>query len=94
MLTDTAYAEEWRVDLAEKLLFPHHELMLPAPRPDPLLPDDAMRGEFSALFEHGVSAVEREARMKTFMQKLQAHKKSCLPPWHTEMTQTAQERAA
>ena len=58
------------------------------------LPDDAMRGEFSALFEHGVSAVEREARMKTFMQKLQAHKKSCLPPWHTEMTQTAQERAA
>ncbi len=58
------------------------------------LPDDAMRGEFVALFEQGISEAEREARVKTFMPKLQAHKKACPPPWHTEMTQTAEERAA
>lgn len=58
------------------------------------LPDDAMRGEFGALFEQGISEAERQARMKTFMPKLQAHKKACPPPWHTEMTQTAEERAA
>lgn len=58
------------------------------------LPDDAMRGEFAALFEQGISEAEREARMKAFMLKLQAHKKACPPPWQAEAAQVAQECAA
>ena len=58
------------------------------------LPNDAMRGEFGALFEPTITNAEREVRMKAFMPKLQAHKKSCPPPWHTEMAQATQERAA
>ena len=58
------------------------------------LPDNAMRGEFRALFEPSISAAEREARMKAFMPKLQAHKQACPPPWHAEIAQAASGRAA
>jgi len=58
------------------------------------LPDDAMRSEFGALFELGISADEREARITAFMPKLQAYKKACPPPWQADMAQVAQERAA
>lgn len=53
-----------------------------------------MQEDFSALFEHGIPALERNARIKAFMPKLWAHEKACPPPWHAEMAQAAQERAA
>ena len=56
---------------------------------------EAMRVDFLALLEYGIPAHEREARIKVFMPKLQAHKKACPPPWETEAAaHVAEERAA
>ena len=55
---------------------------------------ETMRAEYGAIFDLAIADAERAERINAFMSKLRAHKKACPPPWHAEMAQAVQERAA